>query len=99
MYATEMVSGGMIGTGVKATLRLYLRYLRGFNVGITDGVFMIYTTEMASCGIIYILSFIKVGKGVQATLRFGLGDLNGCNVGITDRRNLCSVPLKWAQVV
>jgi hypothetical protein len=24
--------------------------------------------------------------------------LKGCNVGITDCRDLCSAPLKWAQV-
>jgi hypothetical protein len=47
IYATEMVSGGMIymyipsfmkiGTGVQAILRLYLRNLRGYNVDITGG--------------------------------------------------------------
>jgi hypothetical protein len=39
---------------------------------------------MASYGIIYIPSFIKIGIGVQAILRFCLGNLRGCNVGITD---------------
>jgi hypothetical protein len=42
-----MVSGGILymyipsftktGTGVQAILKLYLRNLRGYNVGITDG--------------------------------------------------------------
>jgi hypothetical protein len=45
MYAIEMASCGIIripgfmmfGTVVPAILRLYLRNLRGVNVGITDG--------------------------------------------------------------
>jgi hypothetical protein len=47
IYATQMVSGGMIyiyipnfvkiGTGVQAILRLYLINVRGYNVGITGG--------------------------------------------------------------
>jgi hypothetical protein len=47
-----------------------------------------YAVEMASCGIIYIPSFMKNGAGVQASLRFSFGNLRGCNVGITDMRNV-----------
>jgi hypothetical protein len=44
-YAFEMASCGMIyiscfmkiGTGVQATLRVCLRYMRGYNNGITEG--------------------------------------------------------------
>jgi hypothetical protein len=49
--------------------------------------FMMYTIEMASGGMIYIPSFMKIGIGVQAILRFRLRNLRGCNV-ITDGRNL-----------
>jgi hypothetical protein len=44
------------------------------------------TVEVASCDMIYILSFIKIGVGVQAILRFCLSDLRGCIVGIADER-------------
>jgi hypothetical protein len=44
--------------------------------------------EIASCGMIYIPSFMKIGKGIQAILRFCLRNLIGCNVGITDGRDL-----------
>jgi hypothetical protein len=37
--------------------------------------------DMASCGVIYMPSFIKIDAGVQAILRFCL---RCCNVGITD---------------
>jgi hypothetical protein len=43
-----------------------------------------YTIEMASCGMIYIPSFVKIGTSIQAILRFCLRDLRGCNVGTTD---------------
>jgi hypothetical protein len=46
-----------------------------------------YTVEMASCGMIYLLSFIKDGTGVQAILRYYLINLRGCNVDITDGRD------------
>jgi hypothetical protein len=49
---------------------------------------MKYTTEMASDGMIYIPSFMKIGTGVEAILRFCLTSLNGCNVGITYGRDL-----------
>jgi uncharacterized protein YraI len=49
---------------------------------------MTYDVEMASCGMIYLPSFVKIGTGVQAILRFCLSNSNGCNVGIIDRRDL-----------
>jgi hypothetical protein len=58
----------------------------------------VYAIEMASCGMIYAPSFMKIGIGVQAMLRFCLISLNGCNVGITDGKELRSAPLRWAQV-
>jgi hypothetical protein len=42
-----------------------------------------YAFEMASCGMIYIPSFMKIGTGVQAILMFCFSNLNACNVGIT----------------
>jgi hypothetical protein len=47
------------------------------------GGLMIYAIEMASCGVIFLLSFMKVGTDLQAMLRFCLSNVNGCNVGIT----------------
>jgi hypothetical protein len=47
-----------------------------------------YAVEMASCGKIYLPSFMKICKGVQAILRFCLSNLDDCNVGITDGRDL-----------
>jgi hypothetical protein len=41
-----------------------------------------YTVEMASCGVIYLPSFMKTGTGVEAILRFCLNNLNGCDVHI-----------------
>jgi hypothetical protein len=46
---------------------------------------MTYAIEMASCGMIYTPSFMKIGTGVQAILRFCLSNLRGCEVGITER--------------
>jgi hypothetical protein len=48
---------------------------------------MMNVLEMASCGMIYLSSFMKIGTGVQAILRFCFGNLNGCNFGITDGRD------------
>jgi hypothetical protein len=47
---------------------------------------MRHTVEMASDGMIYIPSFMKIGKGVQAILKFlsFLRNLGGCNIGIID---------------
>jgi hypothetical protein len=57
-----------------------------------------YAFEMASCGIMYLPSFMKIATGVQAILRFCLRNLRGCNVGITDEKDLRSASLRWAQV-
>jgi hypothetical protein len=35
---------------------------------------MKYAVEMASCGMIYVPSFMKIGTGVQAILRFYLSN-------------------------
>jgi hypothetical protein len=59
---------------------------------------MKYAVEVASCGMIYIPSFMKIGTGVQVILRFCLRNLRGCNVGITDGRDSSIIPLRWAQV-
>jgi hypothetical protein len=48
---------------------------------------MKYAVEIASCGIIYVPSFMNIGTGVQANIGFYLRNLSGCNVGITDVRN------------
>jgi hypothetical protein len=42
-------------------------------------------TETASCGTMYVPTFMKTGKGVQAILRFCPRNFRGCNVGIIDR--------------
>jgi hypothetical protein len=55
-----------------------------------------YAVEIASYGMIYIPSFMKIGMGVQAILRLCLRNLKGCNFGITDDRDLLCAPLKWA---
>jgi hypothetical protein len=47
-----------------------------------------YVVEMASCGSIYLPSFMKIGSGVQAILRFCFRNLRCFNVGITDGRDL-----------
>jgi hypothetical protein len=57
-----------------------------------------YTSEMASCGMIYIPSVMKSDKGNQAILRFCLSILRDCNVGNIDERDLSSVPLRSTQV-
>jgi hypothetical protein len=60
--------------------------------------FMMYAVEMASCGMIYLPSFMKTATGIQAVLRFCLRNLKGSNAGIIDGRDLRSAPLRWAQV-
>jgi hypothetical protein len=50
--------------------------------------------EMASCGIIYIPSFVKIGTGVQVILSFYFINLKDCNVGITEGNELYSAPLR-----
>jgi hypothetical protein len=59
---------------------------------------MKYAVEIDSCGMIYLIRFMKIGTGVQTILRFCLRNLRGCNVCITVRRNFLIVPLRWAQV-
>jgi hypothetical protein len=49
---------------------------------------MKYTVEMASCGMMYIPSFMKIGIDVQSILRFCLNNLKGCDVGNTDGKDL-----------
>jgi hypothetical protein len=53
---------------------------------------------MASCGMIYAPSFLKIGRGVQAILRFCLRNLRGCDVGISDGNDFLIAPLRWDQV-
>jgi hypothetical protein len=59
---------------------------------------MKYAVEKASCGMIYLPSFMKIGTGVQVILKFCLRILRGCDVGISDGRDLRSTPLRWAQI-
>jgi hypothetical protein len=54
--------------------------------------------DIASCGLIYVPSFMTIGTGVQAILRFGLRNLRRHNVGITGGRDFLIRPLRWAQV-
>jgi hypothetical protein len=56
---------------------------------------MEYGITMASCGMIYIPSFMKIDEGLQEILRFCLRDLRGCNHGITYGKNLRITPLRW----
>jgi hypothetical protein len=49
---------------------------------------MKYTVEMASCGMIYIPSCMKIGTGVQVILRVCFRNLRGYNVDVTDERDL-----------
>jgi hypothetical protein len=49
---------------------------------------MRYIVELASDGMIYIPSFMKIGSGIPAILRFYFINLNDCNIGITDGRKL-----------
>jgi hypothetical protein len=56
---------------------------------ITDGkVFDGKAFEMTFCGMIYILSFVKIGTGVEAILRFYLSNLSGSNVDIANGKDL-----------
>jgi hypothetical protein len=57
-----------------------------------------YAVEMASGGMIYIPSFMKIDTGVQAIRNVFLSNFRGCNVGIADGRDLCGTPLRWSQV-
>jgi hypothetical protein len=65
-----------------------ISYLRCCNVSITDGGIYSIAVELASCGMIYLPSFMKIGIGIQSILRFCLRNFKGCSVGITDVRGL-----------
>jgi hypothetical protein len=45
---------------------------------------MMHVIEVASCGSIYLPSFMEIATGIQAILRFCLSSLNGCDVGVAD---------------
>jgi hypothetical protein len=45
---------------------------------------MEHAVVIASFGMVYIPSFIKISIGVQVILRFCFRNSRGCNVGITD---------------
>jgi hypothetical protein len=47
-----------------------------------------YVAEMASCGMIYTLSFMTIGRGAQTILGLSLRNMRGCEVCITDRMEL-----------
>jgi hypothetical protein len=59
---------------------------------------MKHAAEMASCGMIYIVSLMKIGTVDQAILRFCLIHLIGWNTGIIDGRDLWVTPLRWILV-
>jgi hypothetical protein len=75
-YAGDIASDGVIclyiftkfGTDVQAILRFWLNDLRGCTVGTTMGGIYEIANEMASGGMIYVPSFIKIGSGVQTLL-------------------------------
>jgi hypothetical protein len=54
---------------------------------LVEGIYVV-TVEMASCGMIYVASIMKIGTEVQAILRFCLRNLKSCNVGIADGSDL-----------
>jgi hypothetical protein len=49
---------------------------------------MLYAVEMASPGILYLQSIMKIGTGIQAILRFCLSNWKGRCVRIIDVRDL-----------
>jgi hypothetical protein len=59
---------------------------------------MMYSTEVGSCGMIFLSRYMKTGTDIQAILRFCLRKLRGYYVGITDEKKLLGAPLRWAQV-
>jgi hypothetical protein len=59
---------------------------------------MMYAVGMASCGMVYLPSFMKIRTGVQAILRFCPRNLKGCDVGVIDGRDLLITSLRLAQV-
>jgi hypothetical protein len=48
---------------------------------------MIYVVEIASCGVIYIPSFMQMGRGVQEILRFSSAILMSVMLIILIERN------------
>jgi hypothetical protein len=59
---------------------------------------MEYETQMASYGMIYLISVMKIGTGVQAILIFRLRNFRGYNVGIAHGRDLLCKLLRWIHV-
>jgi hypothetical protein len=59
---------------------------------------MRYIVEMASAGVIYIPSFIRIGSGHSDNIKITPWQSESCNVGITDGRDLRITPLRWPQV-
>jgi hypothetical protein len=55
---------------------------------------MKYTVQMASGGMIYILSFMKIGSGIQVILRLLPPQSGGFSVGITNMKDLCYMLLR-----
>jgi hypothetical protein len=47
-----------------------------------------HLTEIPSCSMVHVPSFMKIDAGFQAILRFRFRNLRGCNVGISDGRDL-----------
>jgi hypothetical protein len=59
---------------------------------------MKYAVEMASCGMAYLPSSMKIDTVVQEILRFCFRNLRGCKVGIIGWRDLRMTPLRWDEV-
>jgi hypothetical protein len=57
-----------------------------------------HAAEMASCGMIYTLSFMMIRRGAQTILGFCLRNMRGCEVCITDRMELSSALFRPALV-
>jgi hypothetical protein len=75
-----------IKIGFQVILRLCLRNVRGFDVGITlmAEIYDVRHWDAFKWHGMYVPSFMKIGEGVQTILRFCLRNLRGCNVGITE---------------
>jgi hypothetical protein len=59
---------------------------------------MEYATEMESCGMIHMPSFMTIDIGIQAILRFCLRNLRGCKVDTADERDLRCMALRWLRM-
>jgi hypothetical protein len=57
--------------------------------------------EMASCGMIYLPSFMKFGTGVQSSFKVLSQQFECCNVGITNGRDLtkCAVEMGLSDMI